>query len=227
MTTILVILLFGLIVWALVAFGGRLPASARMPLGAAIMLGLTGYLLVGRPGIPGAPQTTPPPEGFGEELTDPRGGMTDRFGPAAQWLAFSDGLIRTHRTEDAAHVLERAIQRYPGNVDLWVAYGNALVAHSGGIMTPAAAMAFDRAAAINPTHPAPPFFAGLALATSGDVEGARAVWQRLLASAPADAPWRADLEARLSQLPPAPSQTPSSPPSTSPPAPPAGEGSAR
>ena len=207
MSAILIILLVGVLIWAMIVLGARLPGAARMPLGAAIMLGLAGYLVVGRPGIAGAPQVPPPPEGFGDVLSDPRAGMAARTGPAAQWLAMSDSLIRTHRTQDAALTLAHAIDLNPRNIDLWVAYGNALVAHAGGIMTPASAMAFDRAAAINPAHPAPPFFAGLALAQGGDVEGARAIWQRLLSESPANAPWRANLEAKIAMLPPPPSPT--------------------
>lgn len=203
MNAIIAVLALGAIVWALTLLAGRLSPTARIPLGTAIMLGLAGYLLVGRPGIPSSPVRTVKNSSFGEEITDPRNGMAERFGPAAQWIGLSDGFARAGRTQLAAQTLEKGLLRYPRNVDLWVALGNALVAHSGGVMTPASAMAFDRAADIDPRHPAPPFFAGLALAQGGDTDGARAVWQELLARSPADAPYRSDLEARLAQLPPA------------------------
>ncbi len=67
-------------------------------------------------------------------------------------------------------------------------------------MSPAAQFAFERAAAISPNHPGPPFFLGLGLAQSGKLDEAGAVWRALLARAPANAPWRADLEARLGQI---------------------------
>ena len=180
---------------------GRLPAAARPLAGAAVMLGLAGYALQGSPALPGKPVAAPEePEGFGEAITDQRQGMTDSFGPAAQWLGMSDGFARSGKTALAAQTLEKGLAKYPDNVDLWVGLGNALVAHGGGVMSPASALAFDEAARRNPTHPAPPFFAGLALAQGGDLKGAEAVWGQLLERSPADAPWRPDLEMRLAQL---------------------------
>ncbi len=120
---------------------------------------------------------------------------------AARPLAVAAVMVaRTGKTALAAQTLEKGLERYPDNVDLWVGLGNALVAHGGGVMSPAAALAFDEAAKRDPNHPAPPFFAGLAMAQSGDLKGADAVWSQLLARTPPDAPWRADLEMRLAQL---------------------------
>jgi cytochrome c-type biogenesis protein CcmH len=201
MMTILAVLAAGWAVLLAMLVIGRIPRSARIPLTATLMIGVAAWALMGRPGLVGAPVTPPENQNFGDRIGDPRQGMAERFGPAAQWLGLADGLMRGGRTESAARALAQGLRRYPRNVDLWVGYGNALVAHSGGVMTPAAAMAFDRAAAIDPRHPAPAFFAGLALAQGGDAAGARAVWQELLDRSPAEAPYRADLEARLASLP--------------------------
>lgn len=222
MTTIVAILGLGLIVWAATVLIARLPVSARLPLGIAIMLGLTGYLLLGNPGQPGSPVMPPPaaePAGFGEEIEDPRQGMTGNGGDSSAMLGMADGMMRTGSYRAAAIVLDRALQRDPRNIDLWVAYGNALIANERGIMTPAAAMAFDKAADIDPAHPAPPFFAGLALAQGGDLEGARTIWQQLLARTPPDAPWREDLTNRLAQLPPPVTAPAAAPAAPAPPAP--------
>jgi cytochrome c-type biogenesis protein CcmH len=203
---------------ALVALGlmlwlGKVPAAARTLPAAAMMLGLAGYALYGSPALPGKPAATEPTNaGFGEAITSNQGEMRERFGEAAQWLGMADAMARRGRHDLSIKAIEGGLKQYPDNIDLWVALANAYVAHGGNQMTPAAALAFDKAVKRSPDHPAPPFFAGLALARGGDLAGAEAVWSQLLARSPADAPWRSDLEARLAQLramrPPAPAQTP-------------------
>jgi tetratricopeptide (TPR) repeat protein len=196
-------LLFGALCWAAIAFGGRIAPSLRLPMAAVIMLGLSGYLILGSPAIPGTSKPPPEAEGFGEVLRDPRQGLANMRGPAAMWLGLSDGLLRAGNSQMAAEALQQGLRLHPQDIDLWVGYGNALVAHSNGMVTPAAEMAFQRAADIDPDHPAPQFFFGLALAQAGDIEGARRIWQALLDRSSPNAPWREDLTGRLAQLPPA------------------------
>src|SRR5690349_5672623 len=101
----------------------------------------------------------------------------------------SEALARDGEGEDAVNILQNAVRRYPGDPQLWIGLGNALVDHSRGL-TPPAELAYKRAAELAPGHPAPAFFYGLALARSGDRQGALAQWQQILASAPKDAEWR-------------------------------------
>jgi cytochrome c-type biogenesis protein CcmH len=62
--------------------------------------------------------------------------------------------------------LQNAVGKYPGDAQLWIGLGNALVDHAHGL-TPPAEFAYKRAAELAPGHPAAPFFYGLALARSG------------------------------------------------------------
>lgn len=186
----------GLMLWL-----GRIPAATAAYVAATLMLGLSGYALTGVPQQPGKRVAVEASDaGFGEAITANQGEMRERFGEAGQWLGMADAMARRGKTELAVKALQGGLRQYPDNLDLWVALGNALVAHGGNQMTPAAALAFDEASKRSPDHPAPPFFAGLALAQGGDLAGAEAVWAALLARSPADAPWRADLESRLGQL---------------------------
>ena len=163
--------------------GGMLQASA-----AALLLGGSGYALQGRPGLEGSPAVATDNREI-VPLTQARHAFYGSFSNVEQWLRLSEGLARAGRSDDAVGILQNAVRRYPGDPHLWVGLGNALVEHGGGI-TPPAEFAYRRAAELSPGYPAPPFFHGLALARSGNRAAAVAMWNALLADAPADANWR-------------------------------------
>jgi cytochrome c-type biogenesis protein CcmH len=172
-----------LLLWRLGVHGGLLTASA-----AALLLGASGYALQGQPNLRGAPARNAE-AGDIFPLTDARHAFFGHFTPAESWLRISEALARDGKSEDAVGILQNAVKRYPGDPQLWIGLGNALVDHSRGL-TPPAELAYKRAAELAPGHPAAPFFYGLALARSGDRQGALAVWQQLLQAAPKDAEWR-------------------------------------
>jgi len=183
--------------WLLKVRGGLLTAA-----GAALVFGAAGYALQGSPDLPDAPANA------GAErsvipLTEARHAFFGNFSAEESWLGMSEGLARAGNTEDAVGILQNAVGRYPGSVQLWIGLGNALVDHAHGL-TPPAELAYRRAAELAPGHPAAPFFYGLALARSGDRAGAVAVWQRILATAPPKASWRPLVELGVATLSPKP-----------------------
>jgi cytochrome c-type biogenesis protein CcmH len=195
-----------LLVLALAAFlavwrFAALDRAGLQLLAAALLLAFAGYAWQGSPGLAGSPKT--PPEN--EEVPDSafaqmRQDMLGRFDTADRWLTIAEGFQRRGDTLGAAGLIRSALREHPDNAILWIGYGNALVIHSGGLITPAAQLAFERAAALAPDHPAPRFFFGLALAQSGRLDEAERIWRSLLESAPAEAPWRAQVEAQLRAL---------------------------
>lgn len=181
---------------------GGLPRSAFEPIAAALLLGLAGYALQGSPFLGGTPVRPVQDDSRADEAEiATRGKMGQRFGSGPAWLMAADGAMRAGRPQAAVTYIKSGLKESPNDPDLWVGLGNALIVHNGGMVSPAATFAFQRAAEIAPQHPGPPFFIGLAYAQSGRFDQARTIWAELLARAPADAPWRADLEARLAQLP--------------------------
>lgn len=204
---VVLLLLVGLslgVLWLLGMRGGLLTASA-----AALLLGATGYALQGSPNLPGA-------RAEGNEahdvfpLTDARHAFYGYFTPAETWLRMSEALERDGKSEDAVGILQNAVKRYPGDPQLWVGLGNALVDHARGV-TPPAEFAYKRAEEMSPGYPGPPFFYGLALARSGDRAGALAMWQQILKTAPKKADWLPLVEEGVKALS-SPAATPPPPP---------------
>lgn len=156
----------------------------------ALGVGIAGYAVSGSPGLPSRPapardlnpRLTPEAERASKELLE-------NFGDVRAWLTLSDAFIRSGNTETAIAALQSALEAIPGNADLWVQMGIALVAHADGEVVPAARLAFDRASRLEPGHPAPGYFLGLAWLQAGDVDQALATWRALRGRSPADAPW--------------------------------------
>ncbi len=189
---------------ALTAIGlwwvGKMPRATLELVGAALFLGIAGYAWQGNPSLGGTPvQSAEAMAGSSEDeaaIIKSYGNMNAE----SQWLDMASALIRAGRTRTAVSLIRGGLEKSPNNPDLWVGLGNALVVHNGGQMSPASQFAFEKAAQLSPNHPGPPFFLGLALVQSGKPDEAGEVWRALLARAPEDAEWRADLEQRLAQI---------------------------
>jgi cytochrome c-type biogenesis protein CcmH len=196
----LVLLAFAVIAGGALWRFGNMPRAALELSGAALLLGIAGYAWQGSPGMPGSSITSS--EKAAVTLPDPetRRQMMGRFGSEAEWLDYADTANKLGSSNAAVNIMKAGLAKFPNSADMWVGLGNALVVHGGGVMNPAAQFAFEKAARLSPNHPGPPFFLGLALAQSGKVDEAADVWRGLLERAPKDAPWRADLEARLTAI---------------------------
>jgi cytochrome c-type biogenesis protein CcmH len=198
MTWIFAILLAA-IAMALAVLALRLPRRAWEIFALALVLGLTGYAWQANPGLPAAPSTpsasiTP---SDGDQMIAARKRFTGEEEPLPRHILVSDAFARKGQFADAAGLLRGTLANEPRDAVAWTALGNALVAHAGDRLTPAAITAFARAQAIDPDNAAPDFFLGAALIRAGEYEQGRDIWASRLAQAPADAPWREELAVRL------------------------------
>jgi cytochrome c-type biogenesis protein CcmH len=198
---LLVLLVLATAAFVLIWRFGRLDRAGAQFLASALLVAGAGYAWQGSPGLAGSPKRPPETQDLPESaFSQMRQNMLGRFDTADRWLTIAEGFQRRGDTRGGAGVIRSALREHPDNAILWVGYGNALVVHSGGLMTPAAQLAFERAAVLAPDHPAPRFFFGLALAQSGRLDEAERIWSDLVATAPADAPWRAQVEQQLQML---------------------------
>jgi len=199
--TWLLIVALALVVLAVLTFGLRTPRSGWEAIASALVLGLAGYALQGHPDQAGQPRSAAAkPNIFATTLVDERQKVVGATVQPSNWEMVADALMRHGSYAEAAEVLRSPVEKNPQDSAAWLAMASALVGHAEGSLSPASLYAFRRAAAADPAAPGPPMFLGLALAGSGQFDDARAMWAALLARAPANAPWRKDLEARLARL---------------------------
>ena len=169
---------------------------------AALMFGGAGYALQGRPGLAGRPA-----KGMAETrhlpLARARHLFLGQFTRSEHWMIIADSYAARGRTEEAVGLIQSGLRAHPDDYALWVGLGNALVDHAG-VMTPAAELAYARAARLAPWSAAPRFFHALGLLRSGQRDAALAEWRELLAAAPAQAEWRPLVEDGIRALGPPP-----------------------
>ena len=197
MSGLLILLLLVLVTLAAVRWLG-LTGPLLMLAATVLMVGAAGYAWQGRPGLAGAPAS-----GTARlrhvPLAEARHAMLGRFTKSEHWLIIADSFAARGKTADAVGIVQSGLRAHPDDYVLWVGLGNALVDHAG-VMTPAAELAYARAARLAPWSPAPKFFRGLGLLRSGQSGGALAEWKELLAAAPADAEWRPLVEDGVAML---------------------------
>lgn len=191
-----------LLSFAIAAFYLRMPRQGFAVFGAILLLGLVGYTWAGSPGQRGSPKqpATEVEQQSGEEMVEARRALFDPTRAKPDYLTLSDGFARRGKFDEAAGLLRKGLRENPQHLEGWLALGMALTGHAEGFVTPAANYAYGKAREIDPTNPGPDFFLGTSLLQSGQIVAARDIWGRLLENSPDDAPWKAEIEARVARL---------------------------
>lgn len=163
--------------------------------GAALLLGASGYAWQGRPGLR-ASDARPDavPVAVEPALIDLQGRMMGRFTADAAYFTMGDAFLRSGDRDAAARIMLSGTRALPRSYMLWTGLGQNLAIHDGDEVSPAALLAFRQAIRLAPTHPAPYFSLGLAYVRAGDIPKARTMWRRALALTPPGASYRRDLE---------------------------------
>ncbi len=115
------------------------------------------------------------------------------------WRMLGWSYFQTGRYADSAKAYAKAIALKPDGVGFQSAYGEALVQEAGGQVTPAAAAAFEKAAAQDGSDARARYFLAVRKVEAGDRKGAIDDMLRLIADSPADAPWLPQLRAAVQQ----------------------------
>jgi cytochrome c-type biogenesis protein CcmH len=178
----------------------------------AVAVGL--YVALGSPHLPGQPlaaRLATPPAADDVEALIAR--VEDHLAKSPEdargWDVIAPIYLRLGRMADAETAFRNAIRLNGSNAARQTGFGEALVASAGGIVTAEAQQAFAAANEAEPRAPAPRFYLALAAEQEGKSAEAEAMFRQLLAEAPADAPWRAPVEAALARLDPVRARGPS------------------
>jgi cytochrome c-type biogenesis protein CcmH len=115
------------------------------------------------------------------------------------WEVLAPAYVRQRRFDDAVNAWSQAIALGGENAARLAARGEARVFAAGSIV-PEARDDFSKAVELDPLEPRAQYYLGVAEVEAGKKDAAIARWKKLLGAAPKDAPWRAGLEAELSQV---------------------------
>lgn len=180
----------------------RFPRRMWTVAATGMMLGAAGYAWQGSPTLAGHPVSAEKRAGeVDAEMVALREAMFGKYGTYVySYGTAAESMIREGRPDLATAVWLGAVRKFPGDYALWTGLGLALAEHDGNQISPAAQLAFERALALNPAHPGPPFFLGLALVRAGRFAEARPYWAKAVALAPETISYRDELRIRLALL---------------------------
>ena len=108
--------------------------------------------------------------------------------------------VMTGRPDKAIAPYKRAMELLPKQAVVHAGYGEALVGVAGGKVTPEAKASFDTAISLDPSEPRARYFQALWLAQNGQEKKGLDQLVALANSAPADAPWQADVRAKIKEI---------------------------
>jgi cytochrome c-type biogenesis protein CcmH len=174
--------------------------AAIIPIGALVV-----YLAVGQPGLPAQPlagrQLSPEndPVKILAEVEQVRAKLKPVPDDLDKWVMVGEAYAKLGRPRDAVEAFRVASGIDPGDTQLKAALAENLIMADGGAVGQEAKAIFAAIPADAAGGPEARFYLALADYQAGDVKGALAKWQSLLADSPADAGWIAPTRRRIAE----------------------------
>ena len=194
------------VIWPILRGKGQ-KLGARIVLAAAataLVLGVGGgtYLMLGSPVLALRTLTGPSDTDLASLIAQLVNRVRANPQDVEAWTLLGRGYLTLGDPNDAAAALQKALALEPHSqdADLLATYGEALTMANGGAVPPEAETAFQTVLVLDPKNYAARYYVGLALAGRHQTAQALAMWQSLLADAPADAPWKGQLIDRIAML---------------------------
>jgi cytochrome c-type biogenesis protein CcmH len=173
------------------------------------------YFVYGAPGLPGQPLKERLAEAVNADrpndlVAKVEARLRERPDDGVGWDVISPVYYAMGRYADAAGAYANALRLLGETPTRLQGFANARIRTENGIIPEDARKALERILVLAPNVKEPQIWLALAKEQDGRLAEAAADYQRLIADAPADAPWRKLLEERLAGL------SPGSPPSARP-----------
>ncbi len=190
------------------------PGSGQWLLGAMAVAVPAGaialYLHLGSPTVPDQPLAGRPAaavHGGGDEAAD-TASMIERLAERLAekpddldgWRMLGRSYRAVDRFAESVEAYRRAVELSGRRGDVLIDYGESLALAARGRVAGTARAVFDEALDKVPDDPRPRFYIAIAQTQEGDLDGALQSWVDLKAMSPPDAPWLADVRARIKVL---------------------------
>lgn len=175
--------------------------------GAVPLLSLALYLAYGAPSMPGMPHSEVVESVARQQkvasaqvetlITQVETRLRENPQDGKGWDVIAPVYFKVGRFGDAANAFQQAMRILGENVTRLNGFADATVFGADGIVKEEARKAYERVLVLDPKRFEPRFWLALAKEQDGNLAAARADYQKLLADAPADAPWRSTVEERV------------------------------
>lgn len=116
------------------------------------------------------------------------------------WEVLAPVLVKLGRYDDAVRAWRNSITYNGETASRRADLGEAIAAAANGVVTADAKTEFERAVALDANEVKARYFVGLAAEQDGRSADAATIWRAMLASAPADAPWRPLVQSALVRI---------------------------
>jgi cytochrome c-type biogenesis protein CcmH len=163
------------------------------------------YALQGRPGLPDVPHaqriaSAAANNDFPALVAQVEHHLDAHPDDVKGWSIIAPAYHRLGRFDDAANAYAQILRLKGPSPDLLADYGEALMLANQGLVGADAQKAFDQALALDKSNPKALYYSGLGMRQEGKNDKALAIWRKMLAEAPADAPWRATVAHQVAAL---------------------------
>lgn len=184
---------------------GRRRAAALAALVLVPAIAILAYGLKGQPGYAGQPlaervRQAPPANDIAALVARIEAHLNARPDDGRGWEVLAPVYLRVGRLPDAVRARANALRLLGATADREADLAEAQIAAAGGVVTAEAKAGLERALALQAGHPKATYFSGLAAAQDGRTAEAKAIWTRLVDTAPPGATWVAAVRAEIARL---------------------------